>query len=186
MAACRAGAQIERGAHGLVRAKLGEAEAFADAGVARLFVASGSGFGETRARRLALTRRVELTLATEHARDAAAAAGAHFAAGRARAARGHACHRFAGAWARGREPGRGARISPRRFPRSPRCRSRGQIYTHEGSTYGATDRADLAARAVAAGVTFMVGVAESDPRPAAFALPVVSPGLIRPGAGSGR
>jgi D-serine deaminase-like pyridoxal phosphate-dependent protein len=161
--------QIERGAHGLCVAKLGEAEAFADAGVARLFVANPVMGAEKLARALALSRRVELTLATDTL-DAAASAGAHFAAEGAAA-------RFMLAidTGLGREG-----VSPAAAPdlageiaALPGVDLVG-IYTHEGSTYGATDQADLAARAVAAG-ELMVGVAEAI-RARGMALPVVSLG----------
>lgn len=161
--------QIVRGATGLCVAKVGEAEAFADAGIGRLFVANPVMGEEKLARALALSRRLELTLATDSV-AAAEAAGAHFAA--------------AGAVVRlmlaidsglGRE-GVGPAAAPdiaAAIAALPGVDLVG-IYTHEGSTYGARDRADLTARAVAAG-ELMVGVAEAI-RARGIALPIVSLG----------
>lgn len=161
--------QIARGADGLCVAKIGEAEAFADAGIGRLFVANPVMGADKAARALALHRRAELTLATDSV-AAAAAIGAAFAA--------------AGEIAKlmlaidsglGREG-----VSPEKAPEVaaaiaalPGVDLVG-IYTHEGSTYGATDRADLERRAVAAG-ELMVGVARAI-RARGLALPVVSLG----------
>ncbi len=161
--------QVAHGADGLCVAKLGEAEAFADAGIRRLFVANPI-VGEDKAQRaLALSRRVDLLLATDSA-EAAATIGAVFAA--------------AGATARmmlaidsglGREG-----VSADRAPEVaaaihalPGIELVG-IYTHEGTTYGAKDHPDLAARARAAGA-FMVGVAETI-RARGVPLPIVSLG----------
>lgn len=161
--------QVAHGADGLCVAKLGEAEAFADAGIKRLFVANPI-VGEDKARRaLALSRRVDLLLATDSA-EAAATIGAVSAA--------------AGATARmmlaidsglGREG-----VSADRAPEVaaaihavPGIELVG-IYTHEGTTYGAKDHPDLAARARAAGA-FMVGVAETI-RARGVPLPIVSLG----------
>ena len=161
--------QVERGADGLCVAKLGEAEAFAEAGVGRLFVANPI-YGKDKAERaLALSRRVDLVLATD-SEAGAASIGETFAA--------------AGATARvmlaidyglGRE-GVSADKAPEiavAIHAVPGIELVG-IYTHEGTTYGAKDQSDLAGRARAAG-EFMVGVAQSI-RARGVALPIVSLG----------
>ncbi len=161
--------QVERGADGLCVAKLGEAEAFAEAGVGRLFVANPI-YGKDKAERaLALSRKVDLVLATD-SEAGAASIGETFAA--------------AGATARvmlaidyglGRE-GVSADKAPEiavAIHAVPGIELVG-IYTHEGTTYGAKDQSDLAGRARAAG-EFMVGVAQSI-RARGVALPIVSLG----------
>jgi D-serine deaminase-like pyridoxal phosphate-dependent protein len=161
--------QIEHGADGLCVAKLGEAEAFASAGVRRLFVANPI-VGEDKARRaLDLHRRTDLLLATDGV-EAAATIGAAFAA--------------AGETARvmlavdsglGREgvAGRQAPDVAAAIAAIPGVDLVG-IYTHEGHTYAAADPADLVARARDVG-TFMVAVAEAI-RARGIALPIVSLG----------
>jgi len=161
--------QIARGAHGLCVAKLGEAEAFAAAGVKRLFVANPIVGPQKAARALALSRRVDLLLATDSA-DAARSIGPTFAA--------------AGATARvmlaidsglGREG-----VSPAQAPDIAAAVSAVPgielvgIYTHEGTTYSAKDGPDLTGKAQAA-ARLMVGVAESI-RARGIALPIVSLG----------
>lgn len=161
--------QIEHGADGLCVAKLGEAEAFAEAGVRRLFVANPI-VGEDKARRaLALHRTTDLLLASDGI-EAAATIGAVFAA--------------AGETARvmlaidsglGRE-GVADRDAPdvaAAIHAIPGIDLVG-IYTHEGHTYAATDPADLVVRARAVG-EFMVGVARAI-RARGLALPIVSLG----------
>lgn len=161
--------QIARGAHGLCVAKLGEAEAFAAAGVKRLFVANPIVGPQKAARALALSRRVDLLLATDSA-DAARSIGPTFAA--------------AGATARvmlaidsglGREG-----VTPAQAPdiaaavgAVPGIELVG-IYTHEGTTYSAKDGPDLTGKAQAA-ARLMVDVAESI-RARGIALPIVSLG----------
>ena len=161
--------QIEHGADGLCVAKLGEAEAFADAGVKRLFIANPI-FGVDKAQRaLNLSRRVDLVLATDTA-EAAASIGAVFAA--------------AGETARlmlaidtglGREGVTPEKAAPaaQAIAAVPGVELIG-IYTHEGTTYGAVDRADLERRAVAAG-ELMVHTAEAI-RAAGVPISVVSLG----------
>ncbi len=161
--------QIARGAHGLCVAKLGEAEAFAAAGVKRLFVANPIVGPQKAARALALSRRVDLLLATDSA-DAARSIGPTFAA--------------AGATARvmlaidsglGREG-----VTPAQAPDIAAAVSAVPgielvgIYTHEGTTYSAKDGPDLTGKAQAA-ARLMVGVAESI-RARGIALPIVSLG----------
>lgn len=161
--------QIARGAHGLCVAKLGEAEAFAAAGVKRLFVANPIVGPQKAARALALSRRVDLLLATDSA-DAARSIGPTFAA--------------AGATARvmlaidsglGREG-----VTPAQAPNIAAAVSAVPgielvgIYTHEGTTYSAKDGPDLTGKAQAA-ARLMVDVAESI-RARGIALPIVSLG----------
>lgn len=161
--------QIERGADGLCVAKLGEAEAFAAAGIKRLFVANPIVGAQKAARALTLSRTVDLLLATDSV-DAVRTIGPTFAA--------------AGATARvmlaidsglGREG-----VSPDRAPdvaaavdAVPGIALVG-IYTHEGTTYSAKDAPDLTGQAQAA-ARLMVGVAESI-RARGIALPIVSLG----------
>ena len=57
--------QVAHGADGLCVAKLGEAEAFAAAGVKRLFVANPIVGADKAKRALELSRKVDLTLATD-------------------------------------------------------------------------------------------------------------------------
>jgi len=161
--------QIARGAHGLCVAKLGEAEAFAQAGVSRLFVANMIVGRANAARALALSRKVDLLLATDSA-EAARTIGSAFAA--------------AGASARlmlaidsglGREG-----VSPSQAPDVAETIHAMAgvdlvgICTHEGSTYSARDTVDLAGQARAA-AQLMVGVAEAI-RARGIALPIVSLG----------
>ena len=161
--------QIEHGADGLCVAKLGEAEAFAGAGVRRLFVANPIVGADKAERALALHRRSDLLLAADGI-EAANAIGAAFSA--------------AGQTARlmlavdsglGRE-GVTAADAPAvaaAIHAVPGVDLVG-IYTHEGHTYAATDPADLVARAEAAGM-FMVGVAAAI-RARGVPLPIVSLG----------
>ena len=161
--------QVEHGADGLCVAKLGEAEAFAVAGVKRLFVANPI-VGEDKARRaLALHRSVDLLLATDSV-EAAATVGAVFAAAGERARMMLAIDSGLGreGVSAAQAPAGAAAIHA-----VPGVELVG-IYTHEGTTYGATDAADLVGRAKAAGA-FMVGVAESI-RARGVPLPIVSLG----------
>jgi len=161
--------QIERGAHGLCVAKLGEAEAFADAGIERLFVANpifGADKGE---RALALHRRADMLFATDSV-DAAASIGAVFAAAGETARMMLAID--SGLGREGVSPAKAVEVACA-IAAAPGVELVG-IYTHEGATYGARDRADLEARAVAAG-ELMVGVAEAI-RARGIALPIVSLG----------
>lgn len=126
--------QIAHGADGLCLAKLGEAEAFAAAGIKRLFVANPIVGMDKAERALALSRQVDLVMATDSV-AAAESIGAVFAA--------------AGETARmmlaidsglGRE-GVGAEQAPdvaAAIHAIPGIELIG-IYTHEGTTYGATD-----------------------------------------------
>lgn len=161
--------QIEHGADGLCVAKLGEAEAFAAAGVRRLFVANPI-FGDHKARRaLALHRTTDLLLATDSVAAAATIGAVFMAAGET------ARVMLAIDSGLGREG-----VTDRDAPdvavainAIPGVDLAG-IYTHEGHTYAATDPSDLAARARAAG-EFMVAVARSI-RARGLALPIVSLG----------
>lgn len=161
--------QIARGANGLCVAKLGEAEAFADAGVASLFVANPI-YGADKAKRaLDLSRRADLLLATDSP-EAAASIGAVFAAAGSRARMLLAID--SGLGREGVSPARAPEVA-RAIAAVPGVELVG-IYTHEGTTYGAVDRADLEVRSVAAGRA-MVAVAEAI-RAEGIALPIVSMG----------
>lgn len=162
--------QIARGANGLCVAKLGEAEAFADAGTRRIFVANPI-FGEDKARwALELEGRLEeLRLATDTV-DAARSVGAVFAAAGKRASMMLAID--SGIGREGASPAAAPDLAAE-IAALPGVELVG-IYTHEGSTYGAADRADLEARARGAG-EMMVGVAEAI-RARGVALPIVSLG----------
>ncbi|WIY52541.1 alanine racemase [Devosia sp. YIM 151766] len=161
--------QIERGAHGLCVAKIGEAEAFADVGVNYLFVANPVMGIDKLDRALALSQRAELTLAADGV-DAARAAGSHFAAA------GQTIKLMlaidTGLGREGVSPQKAVDVAAA-IAAVPGVELVG-IYTHEGTTYGAKDRADLEARAVAAG-ELMVGIAQAI-RARGIALPIVSLG----------
>ncbi|WP_417310695.1 alanine racemase [Devosia sp.] len=161
--------QIARGADGLCVAKLGEAELFADAGIRNLFVANPI-FGAVNAgRALALSRRVDLLLATDSVAAAMTVGDAFAAAGQT------AQLMLAIDSGLGREG-----VSPDKAPAVAAAIHALDgielvgIYTHEGTTYSATDRADLERRAVAAGES-MVAVAEAI-RAVGVPLPIVSLG----------
>lgn len=161
--------QIERGANGLCVAKIGEAEAFADAGIGRIFVANPI-FGDDKiARALELAGRVDLTLAMDSV-SAAKEIGAAFAAAGRVARLMMAVD--SGLGREGAAP-KDAVETAVAIAAQPGVDLIG-IYTHEGSTYGATDPADLEARAVAVG-ELMVGIAR-DIRARGVALPTVSLG----------
>ncbi|WDR04745.1 alanine racemase [Devosia rhodophyticola] len=161
--------QIERGAVGLCVAKIGEAEAFADAGIARLFVANPVIGADKLARALDLAGRVDLTLAIDGV-DAAKAIGACFASADKTIKLMLAID--SGLGREGVNPDKAADVAASAAD-LPGVDLVG-IYTHEGSTYGAVDRADLEARAVAAG-TLMANTAEAI-RARGLPLPVVSMG----------
>lgn len=147
--------QIARGADGLCVAKLGEAEAFAAAGVKRLFVANPIVGSDKAERALFLSREVDLVLATD-GEAAAASIGGVFARAGTTARMMLAIDSGLGreGVTADRAPDVAAAIHS-----LPGIDLVG-IYTHEGTTYGAVDKPDLAARARAAG-EFMVRVAES-------------------------
>jgi D-serine deaminase-like pyridoxal phosphate-dependent protein len=161
--------QIAHGADGLCVAKLGEAEAFAAAGVKRLFVANPIVGADKAARALALAQQVDLVLATDSA-AAAASVGAVFAAAGARARMMLAIDSGLGREGVDAETAPDVAVAVNALPGVELI----GIYTHEGTTYGAKDHPDLAARARAAGA-FMVGVADSI-RARGMKLPVVSLG----------
>ncbi len=161
--------QIEHGADGLCVAKLGEAEAFAAAGVRRLFVANPVMGADKLAHALDLHGRTDLILATDGV-EAAAAIGAVFAAAgetaRLMMAVDSGLHR------EGVPPDAAADVAVA-IASVPGVELIG-IYTHEGHTYGAADRDDLVARA--RGVAeLMVGVGAAI-RARGVALPIVSLG----------
>lgn len=162
--------QLAHGAAGLCVAKLGEAEAFADAGTRRIFVANPI-FGTDKAERaLRLSARLDdLRLATDTV-GAAASVGAVFAAAGQRARMMLAID--SGLGREGASLDKAADVAAE-IAALPGVELVG-IYTHEGTTYGAVDRADLEARARAVGEQ-MVAVAEAI-RARGIALPIVSLG----------
>lgn len=161
--------QIAHGASGLTVAKLGEAEAFADAGIERLFVANPIVGADKAERALALSRRVELTLATDTV-EAAASVGRVFAAAGIEARMMLAID--SGLGREGVRPAEAAEVGAA-IDALPGVALVG-VYTHEGTTYGAVDRRELARLSVAAGET-MVGAAEAI-RARGVKLPIVSLG----------
>lgn len=161
--------QIELGASGLCVAKIGEAEAFADAGITYIFVANPVMGEDKLERALKLSSRVNLMLAVDGV-EAAQAAGAHFAKAGENVKLMLAVD--SGLGREGVNPTKAADVGA-----AIGCLEGVElvgVYTHEGTTYGAKDQADLEARARAAG-ELMVGVAESI-RARGIALPVVSLG----------
>lgn len=161
--------QIELGAEGLCLAKLGEAEAFGRAGVQRIFVAYPI-VGEDKARRaLALAETVDLTLGTDSV-EAASSVGAVFAAAGRTARLLLAIDLGLGreGVSEGSAPDLAERIAAVEGVELV------GIYTHEGTTYGAEDAADLDRRSREMGER-MVAVAESI-RERGIALPIVSLG----------
>jgi D-serine deaminase-like pyridoxal phosphate-dependent protein len=161
--------EIEHGASGLCVAKLGEAEAFAAAGIKRLFVANPIVGDDKAERALVLHRTIDLTLATDTP-DAAASIGRVFAAAGEKARMMLAID--LGLGREGVRPENAAAVGAAIYA-LPGIELVG-IYTHEGTTYGATDEADLKRRAIAAGEA-MVAVAKSI-RAAGIPLPIVSMG----------
>jgi D-serine deaminase-like pyridoxal phosphate-dependent protein len=161
--------QIARGAHGLCVAKLGEAEAFADAGIKRLFVANPIVGAAKAWRALALARRTDLVLATD------SVAGAE-SIGREFAKEGAVAKLMlaidSGLGREGVPPAAAPDIAAA-IATLPGIDLIG-IYTHEGWTYAAKDADDLVRQAEAAGI-LMVGVADSI-RARGIKLPVVSLG----------
>ncbi|MDP3209743.1 MAG: alanine racemase [Rhodoglobus sp.] len=145
--------QLERGAGGLCVAKLGEAEKFAAAGVARIFVAFPIA-GVSKARRaLALDRGCYLTLGTDSV-EGAETIGAVFAAASRTARLMLAID--SGLGREGVTPALAPQVAER-IATLPGVELHG-IFTHEGSVYGAEDADDRDRRAVAAG-KLMVDVA---------------------------
>jgi len=161
--------QIARGADGLCVAKLGEAEAFAAAGIGRLFVANPIVGEQKAARALALSRTVDLLLATDSA-DAARTIGPTFADAGTRARVLLAID--SGLGREGVSPDRAPEIA-QAIAAVPGVELVG-IYTHEGTTYSATDPRDLAEQARAA-ARLMVDTAERI-RARGLPLPIVSLG----------
>lgn len=147
--------QLEHGADGLCVAKLGEAEAFADGGVRRLMVAYPLVGSDKGVRALALQRRVdELTLGTDSV-EAARSIGEVFAAA------GETTRMMlaidTGLGREGVAPRDATRVA-QGIAELPGIELVG-VYTHEGSTYSAADRAALIEASLAA-VRIMVAAAD--------------------------
>ncbi|MGX5682639.1 alanine racemase [Schumannella luteola] len=147
--------QRDLGADGLTVAKLGEAEAFADAGIDRIFVAYPVIGQRAADRALALHRRIDLRLGVDGL-EAALSLGEVFAAAQARA---RVLLGIDTGLGREGVPVEDAPALARRIAELPGVELVG-IYTHEGSVYSSTDRSDLVRRSIGA-ATSMVGVASS-------------------------
>ncbi|MFD2767907.1 alanine racemase [Micromonospora eburnea] len=147
--------QIARGADGLCVAKLGEAEAFADAGVSRMTVGYPVVGRDKALRARRLAERVDLTLGVDSV-DGARSIGEVFAQD------GREIKLIlivdSGLGRVGVQPGEAA-MATRLINEVPGVRVTG-VMTHEGWVYAAPDRADLHARSQAA-AALMVGAAES-------------------------
>lgn len=136
--------QIAAGADGLCVAKLGEAEAFAAAGVRRLFVAFPIVGERSAARALTLAQQVDLTLGTDSL-AAAQSIGPIFAAAGARARLLLAVD--TGIGREGVAPEDAPAIAAQ-IQGVPGVELIG-VYTHEGSTYQASTPDELVARSTA-------------------------------------
>lgn len=161
--------QVAHGADGLCVAKLGEAEAFAAAGIKRLFVANPIVGADKAARALKLSESVDLTLATDSVAAATSIGGTFASAGR-KARVMLAVDSGLGREGVGADQAADLAVEIHAVPGIELV----GIYTHEGTTYGAKDEPDLAARARAVG-GFMVGVANAI-RARGIPLPIVSMG----------
>lgn len=161
--------QLERGAARLTVAKLGEAEAFAAAGVAAVFVAYPVVGAHVPERALALHRRVDLRLGVDSVAGAAEL-GAAFAAEGERARVLLAIDTGLGreGVAPASAPGMAAAIAG-----LPGIDLVG-VFTHEGHAYGAVDAADLVARSRDAALAMVEAAAGI--RALGIACPVVSLG----------
>ena len=147
--------QLRLGAHGLTVAKLGEAEGFAQAGIERLVVAYPLVGAEKVARAAALSKRVDLTLATDSL-EGAWAIGAHFAERGLRAAVDLIVDSGLGRC--GVAPADAADLGAA-IAAVPGVELTG-VLTHEGTVYGAAGRDDLVARSRAT-AQLMVDAAEA-------------------------
>ena len=147
--------QVDRGADGLCVAKLGEAEAFAAAGVTRMTVAYPVVGRDKAVRARRLADRVDLTLGVDSVE------GARFL-GEVFAADGRLVDLVlivdSGLGRVGVQPAEAA-AAARAIDAVPGVQVVG-VMTHEGSVYAAADRADLVTRSKAA-AALMVGAAES-------------------------
>jgi D-serine deaminase-like pyridoxal phosphate-dependent protein len=161
--------QIARGAHGLCVAKLGEAEAFAEAGVARLFIANPIVGADKASRALALSRKADLLLATDSV-EAVQTIGPTFAAAGATARVMLAIDSGLGREGVAVADAPAVAVAVHAVPGIELV----GIYTHEGTTYSAKDAPDLTDQARAA-ARLMVDVAERI-RARGIPLPIVSLG----------
>lgn len=161
--------QIQYGADGLCVAKLGEAAGFAEAGIHKLIVAYPLVGREKLARALTLDQRVDLTIATDSI-EGAQAIGEHFRV----AGRTAKVYLIVDSGLRrcGVLPADAVGIGSR-IGSIPGLSLKG-VMTHEGTTYHATDRIDLAVRARAAS-DLMVTIAQGI-RKQGYDLPAVSMG----------
>lgn len=147
--------QVALGADGLTVAKLGEGEAFADAGVQRLIVAYPVIGAAKLARAVALARRVDLTLAVDSLEGARAMGAAFGEAGLVAEAFLIVDSGLGRVGVSSDQAGEvGAAIAA-----VDGVRLTG-VMTHEGTVYGARDREELVALSVAT-AGLMVGAAEA-------------------------
>lgn len=161
--------QLDRGAAGLTLAKLGEAEAFADAGVDRIFVAYPLVGGRNIERAWRLSARIDLTLAVDDA-EQAERLGAYFAARGGRVD----VHLLVDTGMH-REGVTGDAVAglAHAVSRMPGVRVVG-IATHEGSVYSAADDVGVAAASIE--VAAVMTDAAAACAAAGVPLPVVSMG----------
>ncbi|WFE28423.1 alanine racemase [Solwaraspora sp. WMMD791] len=161
--------QLDHGADGICVAKLGEAEAFAAAGVSRMTVAYPLVGADKAQRAVRLARRCELTVGTDSVAGARTLSDAFAAAGRLLDVLLMVDSGFGRC---GVAPADAARVAWD-VAELPGVRLTG-VMTFEGSVYGAVDRADLVARSRAAAAT-TVAAAEAI-RAAGLSLSTVSLG----------
>ncbi|MFY1700045.1 MULTISPECIES: alanine racemase [unclassified Solwaraspora] len=140
--------QLDHGADGICVAKLGEAEAFAAAGVSRMTVAYPLVGTDKAQRAVQLARRCELTVGTDSVAGARTLSDAFVAAGRLLDVLLMVDSGFGRC---GVAPADAARVAWD-VAELPGVRLTG-VMTFEGSVYGAVDRADLVARSRAAAAT---------------------------------
>lgn len=150
--------QLERGAHGLTVAKTGEAEAFADAGASRIFIAYPMVGAAVARRLLALDDRVELTVGVDSAEGAASLGEVFAAAGRRLSV---LLAIDSGLGREGVEPV-DARALAARVAATPGIALEG-IFTHEGSVYGSLpEELDAASTAAALGMVALADAIRAD------------------------
>lgn len=182
--------QVDAGAAGLCVAKLGEAEVFADAGFEDLVMPHTIASADKAARAVALAQRVRFAIGLDHPDQVAVLAAAVDGAARPLEVR---LEVDTGAGRGGAPEGAIADLA-RRVRDAPGLRLTG-VYTYEGYTYGARDRAELIAlhdaaqgvllRAAAAARAFADGplAVSVGSTPSALAAVPLRPGITetRPG-----
>ncbi|MDF1521989.1 MAG: alanine racemase [Trueperaceae bacterium] len=163
-------AQLDGGAVGLCVAKLGEAEAFADAGFDDLVMPHTVATADKAARAVALAQRVRFAIGVDHPAQVAVLAAAAEGAARRLDVR---LEVDTGA-GRGGAPAEAVADLARRVRDAAGLRLAG-VYTYEGYTYEARDRDELVARHDAAQVALLEVAATARPfADGAFAVSVGS------------